>query len=319
MQVTKAMIIAGNGPSVKSINYHRVPKEFDVFRTSQFFFEDKYYLGKNVTGYFMGNPAVENLFITSYILEQREEYFFDERYFSGGRLWEYQEYTKYIERFYPCINIAYDYFTKNKKILELINFYFIYNKKYPTTGIIMLFTAVVLGYKEIYLTGIDFFEHGVEYLFDIDKQSNFYQYIDRVADFSKVLEECHDMDIDKASIQLISQMNDISLYSISENSPINHIISLAPIQNDTPYIPEEKPQNYTHDWIKSPIQIQNEQESTEMNKNHISIVQTIKSKFIDKNLIDEWNFLRENGLVKICYQIIKLPYVILKIIIKLGK
>ena len=46
----KPIIIAGNGPSLKEIDYKRLPKEYDVFRCNQFFFEDKYYLGKDVTG-----------------------------------------------------------------------------------------------------------------------------------------------------------------------------------------------------------------------------------------------------------------------------
>ncbi|MPV79156.1 alpha-2,3-sialyltransferase [Campylobacter hepaticus] len=51
------IIIAGNGPSLKTINYQRLPKEYDVFRCNQFYFEDKYHLGKNIKAVFF-NPGV---------------------------------------------------------------------------------------------------------------------------------------------------------------------------------------------------------------------------------------------------------------------
>ncbi|HED6100973.1 TPA: alpha-2,3-sialyltransferase, partial [Campylobacter jejuni] len=51
------IIIAGNGPSLKNINYKRLPREYDVFRCNQFYFEDKYYLGKKIKAVFF-NPGV---------------------------------------------------------------------------------------------------------------------------------------------------------------------------------------------------------------------------------------------------------------------
>ncbi|EOH4430057.1 alpha-2,3-sialyltransferase, partial [Campylobacter jejuni] len=53
----KKAIIAGNGPSLLSIDYSRLPKNYDLFRTNQFYFEDKYYLGKKVNFAFL-NPGV---------------------------------------------------------------------------------------------------------------------------------------------------------------------------------------------------------------------------------------------------------------------
>ncbi|EAJ3978590.1 alpha-2,3 sialyltransferase, partial [Campylobacter jejuni] len=52
----KKAIIAGNGPSLLSIDYSRLPKNYDLFRTNQFYFEDKYYLGKKVNFAF-SNPG----------------------------------------------------------------------------------------------------------------------------------------------------------------------------------------------------------------------------------------------------------------------
>ena len=63
--------------------------------------------------------------------------------------------------------------------------------------------------------------------------------------------------------------------------------------------------------------VQERQEQEELDQKGIK--QNIKNKFIEKDLIGEWDFMRTNCLVRFIYQTIKLPYVILKIIIKLIK
>lgn len=50
---TDKVVIAGNGPSLASIDYSKLPENFDVFRCNQFYFEDKYYLGKKIKKYFL--------------------------------------------------------------------------------------------------------------------------------------------------------------------------------------------------------------------------------------------------------------------------
>ena len=71
----KYAIVAGSGPSLKEIDYTRLPpppvvdnvsfdiNNYDIFRCNQFYFEDKYYLGKKIKFAF-ANPNV--LFEQSY-------------------------------------------------------------------------------------------------------------------------------------------------------------------------------------------------------------------------------------------------------------
>lgn len=70
----KKVIIAGNGPSLKEIDYSRLPNDFDVFRCNQFYFEDKYYLGKKCKAVFYNT------------------YFFFEQYYTLKHLIQNQEY-----------------------------------------------------------------------------------------------------------------------------------------------------------------------------------------------------------------------------------
>lgn len=48
----KKVIIAGNGPSLKEIDYSRLPNDFDVFRCNQFILKINTILVKNAKQYF---------------------------------------------------------------------------------------------------------------------------------------------------------------------------------------------------------------------------------------------------------------------------
>ncbi|EAJ6613117.1 alpha-2,3 sialyltransferase, partial [Campylobacter jejuni] len=69
----KKVIIAGNGPSLKEIDYSRLPNDFDVFRCNQFYFEDKYYLGKKCKAVFY-NPSLffEQYYTLKHLIQNQE-------------------------------------------------------------------------------------------------------------------------------------------------------------------------------------------------------------------------------------------------------
>ena len=68
----KPIIIAGNGPSLAQIDYTRHPKDFDVFRCNQFYFEDKYFLGKNIKGVFFNYFIFKEQFFTLHYLKEKK-------------------------------------------------------------------------------------------------------------------------------------------------------------------------------------------------------------------------------------------------------
>ena len=73
-------IIAGNGPSLARIDYTRLPRDFDVYRCNQFYFEEKYYLGKRVQGVLFHPDLFFAQYHTLKTLEARGEYEFGEIY-----------------------------------------------------------------------------------------------------------------------------------------------------------------------------------------------------------------------------------------------
>ncbi len=340
----KPIVIAGNGPSLKDIDYRRLPKEYDVFRCTQFFFEDKYYLGKEVTGFFMGHPTFQSLFNTSIVLESSNEYFFKDKYFSGLILDDSIYNREFLKYFWTTL-AAFDIYTKHPQISQFINNYFVRYELYPTTGIIMILTAVALGYTEIYVTGIDFYDSKTDlYAFDIDKADVLNNKVAKIIYgdvFLKLGDPFlnpniwHTEEMERDCIKLIKNLEDVNIYSITPNSKLSTILPLASLQNEKPYVPIEKPEGYLKDIILT-VQEQREQEQREQreqeqreqreqreqenkSKENKNIKQKIKNIFIKKDLVGEWDFIRQYWLVRFIYQTIKFPYIILKIIKKLYK
>ena len=352
----KPIVIAGNGPSLKDIDYRRLPKEYDVFRCTQFFFEDKYYLGKEVTGFFMGHPTFQSLFNTSIVLESSNEYFFKDKYFSGLIL-DDSIYNREFLKYFWTAQAAFDIYSKHPQVSQFINNWFTRYGLYPTTGTIMILTAAALGYSEIYVTGIDFYDSKTElYAFDVEKANELNNKMvkgqgdKKSFQFSDPLlnpDSWHTEEIERAGIELVKNLEGVKIYSLTPDSKLSTILPLASLQNEKSYVPIEKSEGYLKDIVlteqelreqeqreqeqreqeqreqeeqeqREQEQREQEQREQEQERNQ-GRKQKIKNIFIKKDLVGEWDFIRQYWLVRLIYQTIKLPYIILKIIIKLIK
>ncbi len=153
----KPIVIAGNGPSLAQIDYRRLPADFDAFRCNQFYFEDKYFLGKKVTGAFMRLHNIKHQFFNLKTLEHRGEYQIENIYAICPTL---NEEKHYIGEDYPEIISCYPYIKAMPEFDKLHQFYWLYYELTFTSTIWMLIIALAQGYKEIYLTGLDFYSGG---------------------------------------------------------------------------------------------------------------------------------------------------------------
>ena len=290
----KPIVIAGNGPSLKDIDYKRLPKDYDIFRCNDFFYEDKFYLGRTVTQAQFARLNYARVFSTLYTLEKNNVYKVENLSMIVNFLPNtdvlYEVYFKYIKK------VNKDYLWElSDKLLELSAVY-MYQDMCPTSGVQMLMNAVCkYGYTDIYLVGIDLFSGTSRYAFESNELPT--------------IDPFHSAECDLEFIKVISSFPNVRIQTACPTSPICDHIPLAEIQNDIEYIVESK--NDDEKTAREPIlQEQREQKG---------IKQKIKNIFIKKDLIGEWEFIRQNSLVRLIYQTIKLPYIILKIIIKLIK
>ncbi|MCE3036869.1 alpha-2,3 sialyltransferase [Helicobacter sp. faydin-H20] len=248
----KPIIIAGNGPSLKYIDYTRIPENYDLFRCNQFYLEDSYFLGKDITGVFFNPLVFKTQYFTLNHLINNHEYQVKDVYcnFAG---FDNQHQTKEVEFFFPLVKMTTNYLIKVPQLHALLKFNQYYYQKNFTSGIIMIIVAIAQGYKEIYLTGIDFYEGGgTNYAFEVKDLKNLTTMIPHFQnqDFK---DTCHSKEVDLQAIAKIQELfPDIKLYSITPDSTLSKYIPLAPQQNQNSTLPVKKPQNYTKDVILPP-------------------------------------------------------------------
>ena len=228
----KSIVIAGNGPSLKDIDYRRLPKNIDVLRTNYFYKEDYYYLGKNINYYFPGARGGVYDYLPIVLAKTMEgvynifKYCLDDKFIT--------DYFSYLITFenYNIVDID-----NHKSILNYIRLYRDYNKYhnsrfYMNTGTASVIKAIEYGYKEIYIVGIE--------LQDANNWKHFYNETNTQKYEMSAHRKFHSSEFEKDLIKYMSNLPGIKMYSISESCGINDILELAPIQNYNPYTPIKK-------------------------------------------------------------------------------
>lgn len=236
----KVCIVAGNGPSLKEIDYSLLPLDYDVFRCNQFYFEDKYYLGKDIDSvFFVRHAFFESYYTLRHLLLNKE--------YSVKNVFCDQTYS-HIDTYFSFIDIAH-IFLKNqlKDFYSLINLELLYNNRYPTSGIYMCAVAIALGYKEICLCGIDFYDKTKDYYaFDTKKQNLLC--FDAGFGKSHNKSDFHSKEYDIECLRFLQNNYDCKIYSLCPNSSLSKHIALAPKTNNI-FIVEDKPNGYTNDLM----------------------------------------------------------------------
>ena len=253
-------VVAGNAPSLAEIDYNRLPLDYDVFRCNQFYFEDKYYLGKNIKAVTFATQTFAEQIYTTLELNRRSEYNIESIFIPNHHLLPKRKREFELENLMTIFNHncfiqkIYDgkYSHNIDAFLEYVKLQKIYYYKNPTSAIFLCAIAVSMGYKEIYLAGIDFYE-GKAYAFDtlqenILKLMPDFSYLVYKGENIGITQQYHSKQADLEALAFLSKHYDIKFYSICPNSPLTQYFPLAPITNNT-FIPEEKLQNYTKDIL----------------------------------------------------------------------
>ncbi|MBZ7997273.1 alpha-2,3 sialyltransferase [Campylobacter canadensis] len=244
----KTVIIAGNAPSLKNIDYAKLPKEYDVFRCNQFYFEEKYYLGKNIKAAFFNPFVFFEQYYTCYHLKQRQEYNIENIFCTLFNLINIEN-EHFINNFYSCfpdaIN-AYDYFKKLKNFDAFCKFNELYLNNRITQGIYMCAIAIALGYSEIYLAGIDLYANGGGYAFNT-KKDNLLKLAPSFNDENS-LYLSHNANFDILALEFLKKEYNVNFYSICNDSPINDFVIKASVNNNS-FNLENKKEAYINDII----------------------------------------------------------------------
>lgn len=314
----KPIVIAGNGPSLAEINYRRLPKNFDTCRVNQFFFEEKYYLGRDVTYYLGAVDYIDILFYSLYTTVLNGEYNLGACY-SGL----YADDPRMAR--HPNFKPGYSIVQENPLFRNFLCYYELYYKKWLNSGTLAIFLAIQQGYKEIYIAGIDFYQNGRNYAFDYSLKPVYQEVIKKnppesVADYQGkgATQVVHSIDMEKQALQLVASLEGVNLYSVCDTSSVNEIIPLGPLLDEHFSGALEKPVHAIKDFILPPDYQKNTFSQKKISEENESKVQKLKQLFISKGMADEWEYLRKNRLPRTVYDIFKPLWIMLKFCFK-GK
>ncbi len=247
----KPIVIAGNGPSLAQIDYRRLPADFDVFRCNQFYFEDKYFLGKKVTGAFLNPYPLAKQFYTYHLLQEKAEYDIQNIYYVSHTLHDEYEKGRRLAEDFPSVKNCSQYLQALPRFHAYERFLGFYHQKKFTSVIWMLITALAQGYKQIYLVGLDFYQGGShDYAFNIYKP----HLINAMPNFAdkKFKDRNHNKETDVQGLKMALEMPGVTIYSLSKKSPVNEYLPLAPVVHDKLMQIEKKDPNAIMDLCELP-------------------------------------------------------------------
>ena len=247
----RPIVIAGNGPSLAHIDYRRLPTDFDVFRSNQFYFEDKYFLGQRITGAFLNPYPLVQQSYTYHLLQQRGEYEIQDIYFVCNTLHDEYEQGKRLAEDFPSIKNCNQYLQAMPQFHKYERFLGMYHRQKFTSVIWMLITALAQGYTEIYIVGLDFYKKGgLDYAFNSSKP-NLINISPHFGDETYKNKD-HTEKTDVAGLKMAQNIPGVKIYSISEISPVNEYLPLSPIINQAPMEVENKGPNAISDLCIPP-------------------------------------------------------------------
>lgn len=249
-------IVAGNGPSLADIDYTRLPpppphscdsleqQSYDVFRCNQFYFEDKYYLGREVCFAF-ANPSV--LFEQSYTyqtLTYKKEYNIQNIVVSEFHLNHLNTPYRLNKRLFSDIICGGDVLYLLADFFAFVRHNGLHYYKNITSGIYMCAFATALGYKKIYLAGIDLYLTK-PYAFDTMRPN----LLTLNPDFTQTPSSIHSPETDIEALMFLANTYGVEFYTISPKSPLANHIPLADSINNNTFIVEEKQDNSINDML----------------------------------------------------------------------
>ncbi|MFD0966168.1 alpha-2,3-sialyltransferase [Seminibacterium arietis] len=227
----KAALIAGNGPSLAQIDYNRLPDEIDVFRCNQFYLEEQYYVGKQIKVAFFHNALFIEQQATMSELHKNNEYQCEQIAYSDfeSRLLYSQKAEDLLNWFPDTLNAFILYREKLPELAKHTLHLALFHNKVVTSGVIMALTAVAMGYKKLYFTGIDLYESTKQtYAFD-SKKTNLIKLQPRFkSNLIEMNKTWHSAETDLSILHLLQELYGIEIYSVSPISPLSKHLPLAP-------------------------------------------------------------------------------------------
>jgi Glycosyl transferase family 8/Alpha-2,3-sialyltransferase (CST-I) len=211
--VQRPLLIVGNGPSATLPPHHKIPSDVVIFRMNWFFLESHYHFGSHVDAWFF---AVPNKLLESSLREEiRSRRYAIDRLCSPMQLPSARDGDRWGNQMLDVNLKQYDHWAVISRYPRLAR-YFMSRPGLPTTGMQALGFGLGVGFREIYLSGVDLYE---------SKEARYgYTISQQVAagllekDMRPGYEDAHSIDNDLAFLQAaLTEFPEADVYSLSES------------------------------------------------------------------------------------------------------
>lgn len=231
-------------------NIDSILSNFDIFRCNQFYFEDKYFLGKNVKFAFANPGVLFEQYYTLKTLLYKGEYNIENIVVSDfDLLYMDSTYRRHKDIYKSCIRGS-SIIEQIKEFFDFVRYNEVYLEKRITSGIYMCGCAVALGYKNIYICGIDLYSAKESYAFNAITTN-----IKTIApNFSNKPHSNHSAFADLEALKFLKDKYDVNFYCICPNSPLAKDIELPKSKYQVSFNIESKQENRIKDILIPPKQ-----------------------------------------------------------------
>lgn len=211
------VVIGGNGPSLARLAPDRVLAGDVIFRINSFFLETDYHLGRRVDlALIAGDPRV-----VPFVLEtmRRAQGQYELRRWAATK-----PRVARIAR--GSLDLPEERLRQTPAAAAELDRLMAEYQAEPTSGIQALFLAHAMGARRIGLAGIDLYAAPTRYAFEPGPRMR--ALMGRDLATRPYDRRLHHPDLDKAAISWLSEQADVSLFRLSEDSPLAEFLDLAP-------------------------------------------------------------------------------------------
>ena len=215
-QAHRPLVVAGNGPSLKEIDYRRFPQDPVIFRANWFFREDKRYLGTNRVDAWAIEAQAIRLGILGYLMLR------DRHYRIGLNLSyfpvSYGPLRRLIEKG-PFLDLIYKEFPQVARQCRDSGLQ-------ATSGIDLILFGAFLGFRSIYLAGMDFYQSTERYAYSVSDLPPLQEKEKFPSGFTKR----HNLENELKCLELLRQeVKDLQIMALCPTSFAAKIFPLAPV------------------------------------------------------------------------------------------
>lgn len=228
-KIKHPLVIVCNGPSMRTIEYDRVPEDPALFRLNWFFLEEDYYFGRHADAYFWSiyNDVLQD---TLYQIIKKKLYHLDTFFCPMPLMDNNRKKRKELDQLHhDFFQPRFDHWKIISLVPELSRI--MMSRPMPTTGLQALATGLILGFREIHIIGMDFYQSSKKrYAYNIP---SFVSKRMTAVHFSPGYEKkSHSFEIDLRTWDtIIACFPDSKIYSLSSDSYLAKLTKKSPRLN----------------------------------------------------------------------------------------